>query len=197
MPILKAIYLKLLKLKAKQKYKLFAANATLGSDVTIGSHAAIIKDAQSRITIGNHCDICCSLTAKRGGSITIGDYTTIRGGNVGAKTKMTIGNHVIISNSVFIMDNNNHPTSEIKRHAMSESGFYSPLWEWDDADCAPITIEDHVWIGQGVAILKGVTIGRGSVIGINSVVTKSIPPHSIAVGNPAKVVKTIDPTQRI
>jgi acetyltransferase-like isoleucine patch superfamily enzyme len=53
-----------------------------------------------------------------------------------------------------------------------------------------VVIEDDVWIGARVVILKGVTIGRGSVIGAGSVVTKSIPPYSVAVGNPAKVIRS-------
>lgn len=54
----------------------------------------------------------------------------------------------------------------------------------------PLTvIESDCWIGARVTIMEGVRIGRGSVIGANSVVTKSIPPYSIAVGIPAKVIK--------
>ena len=52
-----------------------------------------------------------------------------------------------------------------------------------------IIIEEDVWIGINVTILPGVTIGRGSIIGACSLVNKSIPPYSIAVGNPCKVVK--------
>lgn len=52
-----------------------------------------------------------------------------------------------------------------------------------------IIIEEDVWIGSNVSILSGVNIGRGSIIGAGSVVTKNIPQYSIAVGNPAKVIK--------
>lgn len=55
----------------------------------------------------------------------------------------------------------------------------------------PIIIEDKVWIGGNVTILPGVTIGKGSIIGAGSVVTKDIPEMSIAIGNPAKVIRKI------
>lgn len=54
---------------------------------------------------------------------------------------------------------------------------------------APVVIGDDVWCGANVTILKGVTIGRGSVIAAGAVVTRSIPPYSIAGGVPAKVIK--------
>lgn len=53
----------------------------------------------------------------------------------------------------------------------------------------PICIGNDVWIGSGVKVLEGITIGDGSIIGANSVVTRDIPPYSIAVGAPAKVIK--------
>lgn len=56
----------------------------------------------------------------------------------------------------------------------------------------PITIEDDVWIGGGSIILPGVTIGKGTTIGAGSVVNKSIPANCVAVGNPCKVVRSLD-----
>lgn len=53
-----------------------------------------------------------------------------------------------------------------------------------------ITIEDDVWIAGGVRVLDGVTIGKGCVIGAGSVVNRSLPPNSVAVGVPARVIKT-------
>lgn len=55
----------------------------------------------------------------------------------------------------------------------------------------PVRIGDDVWIGGNVVILPGVTIGEGCTIGAGSVVTKDIPPFSVAVGNPCTVRKTI------
>jgi acetyltransferase-like isoleucine patch superfamily enzyme len=54
----------------------------------------------------------------------------------------------------------------------------------------PVRIGDDCWLGANVIVLPGVTIGRGSVIGAGSVVTQDIPPYSVAVGNPARVVKS-------
>ena len=54
-----------------------------------------------------------------------------------------------------------------------------------------ITIEDGCWIGAGAIVLDGVTIGKGSCVGAGAVVTKSIPPHSLAVGVPARVIRNL------
>lgn len=56
----------------------------------------------------------------------------------------------------------------------------------------PIVIGDDVWLGAGVIVLGGIEIGKGAVIGAGSVVTKDIPPYSIAAGNPAKIIKERD-----
>jgi acetyltransferase-like isoleucine patch superfamily enzyme len=79
----------------------------------------------------------------------------------------------------------------------SGSGIYANNHIFDDPSrpinqqgirCKGIVIEDDCWLGSGVRVLDGVTIGEGSVIGAGAVVTKDIPPYSVAVGVPAKVV---------
>lgn len=63
--------------------------------------------------------------------------------------------------------------------------------------CKGITIEDDCWLGHAVTVIDGVTIGKGSVIGAGSVVTKDIPPYSIAVGTPARVIKSRLPEESV
>lgn len=62
--------------------------------------------------------------------------------------------------------------------------------KWESA--APITIGDNVWLGGGVIVLPGVTIGADTVVGAGSVVTKDLPSGVVAVGNPARVIRTVD-----
>jgi carbonic anhydrase/acetyltransferase-like protein (isoleucine patch superfamily) len=61
----------------------------------------------------------------------------------------------------------------------------------------PTRIEDRVWLGANVVVLKGVTIGEGTVVGAGSVVTKSLPPHCVAVGVPAQVIRVFDGSSQI
>ena len=92
--------------------------------------------------------------------------------------KIKIGNNVLIAPNVQ-MYAATHPVDYRVRLEELEMAY-------------PITIEDNVWIGGGAIICPGVTIGKNSVIGAGSVVVKDIPANSVAVGNPCRVVKTLE-----
>lgn len=62
---------------------------------------------------------------------------------------------------------------------------------YDDEYAKPITIGDNCWLASNVTVIGGVTIGSGCVIGAGSVVTRDIPPDSLAVGNPCRVIRKI------
>jgi maltose O-acetyltransferase len=62
--------------------------------------------------------------------------------------------------------------------------------KWEAA--APIRIDDNVWLGGGAIVLAGVTIGRNTVVGAGAVVTRDLPANVVAVGNPARIVRTIE-----
>lgn len=59
--------------------------------------------------------------------------------------------------------------------------------------CKPVHIKKNVWIGVNVTILPGVTIGENAIVGGGAVVTKDIPDNAVAVGNPARIIKYLDP----
>ena len=59
-----------------------------------------------------------------------------------------------------------------------------------------VTLEDNVWIGDGAIVSKGVTIGKNSIVGARAVVVKDIPENVIVAGNPAEIIKELDPKEK-
>lgn len=180
-------------IKARYKEKECLRQCLTGPGLEIGSTASCLNAGpRENIRIGMNVTIHGVIETQGKGTIEIGDYTNIRfNTHIGAVNSIKIGKYVIISHSVYIYDNNNHPTSPARRKELSESRFDIQLNSWTNADSVPIVIEDNVWIGFGSVILKGVRIGKGSIVGAHAVVTEDIPPFSVAVGNPARIVKTL------
>lgn len=98
-----------------------------------------------------------------------------------SETTLTVGSKVMFGPNVTIMGGD-HNTSVVGQYMYD-------VHEKQPGDDLPVVIEDDVWIGCGVTILKGVTVGRGSIVAAGAVVTKSIPPYSIAGGVPSKVLR--------
>ena len=117
-------------------------------------------------------------------TLRIGDRTVLGFGVViVVGREVVLGRSVLIAEDCFITDNPGHPTEPSRRRRDE------PV---DPEKIRPVHLEDDVWIGTKSLIMPGVTIGRGSVIGAGSVVTKSIPPYSLAAGNPARVLRAIE-----
>lgn len=119
------------------------------------------------------------------GNLSVGDGTSIPKGSTIYCTEapLTIGRKVIFGP---------HPTIITGDHRTDIIGKYIidvTVGEKLPENDAPIIIEDDVWCGANVTILKGVTIGHGSIVAAGAVVTKSFPPYSIIGGTPAKLIK--------
>lgn len=128
------------------------------------------------LSVGKNVKPIFPLIVNGKSSIRIGDNTSIGsyvhiwgGGGVDIGSNVLIAAHTCISSL-----NHDYRCKLIRNGKMIKK---------------KVIIEDDVWIGYNVVVLPGVTIGCGSVIGGGSVVTDDIPEYSIAVGNPAKVVK--------
>lgn len=190
-------------IKKSRAEKSFRKNALMG-DRSLISHTANCTNfgKKEQIVIDEHCEIKGCICSHGSGKVTIGKHFYMGGFSyIHAADSISIGDCVIVSNHVRIMDNNSHPTDPDKRKEMSldgsihANGTSSPLWSATLAEHAPVIIEDNVWIGEFASIMKGVTIGKGSVIGCHAVVTKDVPPYSIVAGNPARIVKSLHPTK--
>jgi len=117
-----------------------------------------------QITIGNEC--------------SIGDDAHIT-----AINNITIGNKVLTGKYLLITDNSHGTTTKehLDIHPSKRTLFSK----------GPVIIDDCVWIGEKVSIMPNVHIGKGCIIAANSVVTKDIPDYCLAVGAPAKVIKSL------
>ncbi len=160
------------------------ARIEVGHDFTAYKQCRITAWGRGRIKIGD----CCSL----------GSRTTID-----ARESIKIGDHVLVSWDVSMSDFEGHPIDHTERAREMD---YSKAMLWPqfkkgssrrvDYEPAfrskPIIIEDDVWICARAMILKGVRIGRGSIIAAGAVVSRDVPPYSVAAGNPARVVKRLD-----
>lgn len=111
----------------------------------------------------------------------IGDYV-----HIAAAEKVIIGNDCLMASRIFISDLDHGVYSGNGQTPPSFAPNKRPL------SAKPVSIGNNVWIGEGVCVLKGVSVGDGCIIGSNSVVAKDIPPYSIAVGSPARVIKRYD-----
>mgnify|MGYP001433421676 CR=1 FL=1 len=138
-------------------------------------------DANGEIILGDRVKIWShihktQLSAGGKGKLIIGDNSFINVGVIiSAHYQIKIGKNAQIAPGVIMMDNDFHGVED--RDAIDVP--------------TPITIGDNVWLATRVVVLKGVTIGEGSTIATGAVVTKDIPPYSLAAGIPAKVIKTL------
>ena len=148
----------------------------------------VSKFSGSTIRIGNNCRFmskswgnliglyhrCILSTGTRCAELVIGDGCSFSGVSIRCFQQVVIRNNVRVGANVLIVDGDAHQNDPRSN------------------DNRPILIEDNVWIGTSVIVLKGVTIGKNSVIGAGSIVTKDIPANVVAAGNPCRVIKTLN-----
>ena len=159
---------------------------SVGRNLKLPNGIPLVIGSQLKIILGNNVTIGRSTI---GSSkvfdhplLTIGDNSTINYGTVISVAKeIVIGHDCMISGNCLIMDSDDHPLSPRMRLMKAPVAMQ---------DVKPVRIGNNVWIGAYATILKGVTIGDNTVVGAHSVVTRDLPPNSVAVGIPARVAMT-------
>lgn len=164
-------------------------------------HLSILfPDKRLFLEIGKDNIVGCEFRFEsQDGLVSVGDGCYIGPSLIICHNRVIIGNHVTIAWGCTIYDHNSHSLDFRERRKdidreitnLRKGCNFIGDKDWTTVKSAPIVIEDDVWIGMNVIILKGVTIGRGAVIGAGSVVTKDVPSWSVVAGNPAVIVKQL------
>jgi len=148
--------------------------------VGAGAGIRIERGARVRIAVGLRC--MPDFTMVVAGNLQIGRRVNFnRGCYLAALERVVIGDDCLFGEGVSIHDEN-HRFGADGIGAIASRGFRT----------RPITIGRNVWVGAKATILQGVTIGDNTVIGAHAVVTKDIPANSMAVGIPARVIRTFE-----
>lgn len=146
-------------------------NMDRSGEIWIGDRVALARGVDIKVHSGGQ------------GRIEIGDYAALSPYCCLSGRSIKIGKHCLLAHNVGVFANNHvfaDPDRPIREQGHTFQG---------------VVIEDDCWLGTGVKVLDGVTIGRGCVVGAGAVVTRDLPPYSIAVGVPAKVVAQRDRPQ--
>lgn len=143
-----------------------------GPYIHLGDHVNVMasSDAKVRFSVWtDHKDV---------EGIFVGDACLIcPGSRISAAKKITIGDGTMLASNAYVTDADWH-------------GLYDRR---DTGPADPVTIGDNVWIGDSSLVTKGVTIGDNSIIGARSIVLHDIPANVVAAGNPAQIIKELDP----
>ena len=127
------------------------------------------------------------------GRVSIGEFTLINGARIICDTEVSIGDYCLISWNTVFMDAHRLPEDVVERRRELELASARHPRRFETAVAGrPIRLERNVWVGFDACVLPGVTIGEGSVVGARSVVIEDVPPFSVAVGNPARVIRKLD-----
>ena len=112
------------------------------------------------------------------GTIRIGDFVLLSPGvRISASDEIIIGDGVMMAHGCYVTDSDWHTLHDRTRRSPTTT---------------PVVLENNVWLGDGVTVLKGVTIGENSVVAARSVVTRDIPKNTVVAGNPARIIRTLD-----
>jgi acetyltransferase-like isoleucine patch superfamily enzyme len=172
--------------------RLAGVNAGSGTKMDIRS---VRTARRGNHTIGENCILNCYFSFDRPeAQITIGRGSYIGNSHLVAAEHIIIGNDVVISWDTTIVDHNSH-SLDWRQRANDVAEWHQGKKNWSGVGILPVTIEDNVWIGFGVTILKGVTIGKGAVVGAASVVTKDVAPFTVVAGVPAKKIRDLSETE--
>ncbi len=177
----------------------FRLNAICGPGFKATARSNLITHDCERhsIRFGSNATVDGTVEVYERGVFSAGKNLFLGRSRIYCSEQITIGDYVLISDNVSIMDSDLHPIQASKRREISDSwadGHFPNVY--NDIRSSPVHISNDVWIGFGASILKGVTIGEGAIVGAGSLVTSNVPCWTIVAGTPAQPIRNIDVTDR-
>ena len=163
----------------------------------IGERSAVRLDRVGRmtgcrVTVGDDCIINARISFDRqGAAFGCGDRCYIGASHLVLAHSITLGDDVVISWGVTIVDHNSHSIHWTER-GRDVLDWAQGNKDWTNVAFAPVRIGNKVWIGFNAIVLRGVTIGEGAIVAAGAVVTKNVAPYTIVAGNPARPIRTLD-----
>src|SRR5690349_16788136 len=168
------------------------ANVKLGRGTVLQGEHAFQRFRSRRDTalrIGEHCTMDgVHFAVGESGHIQIGNYCYFCNAILLCEMELRIGNYVVIGWNTTLADTDFHPISPAAR--IQDAIACSPLGQGrtrPPIPTGPVIVEDDVWIGPNVTILKGVRIGAGAFIEPGALITHEVPPRARVLGNPAQI----------
>ncbi len=148
-----------------------------GKAIHAGKHLHVICSPQQAVSLS------CWSSKQEQGQIHIGDYVLLSPGvKISSACEIRIGNACMIASEAYLSDSDWH-------------GVYNRTRPFRCSQ--PLVLEDNVWIGFRAIVGKGVRIGKNSVVAAGAVVVDDVPANTVVGGNPAKIIKTLDPNKRM
>jgi acetyltransferase-like isoleucine patch superfamily enzyme len=169
--------------------------------VQIGAHSRVdfwklkARDRNS-IEVGANSMLASRVVYEKSGArLRVGSRSFIGLGLMSIAESVDIGDDVMISWGATIVDHNSH-SIRARERAHDVEQWIRGRKDWSGVKIAPVQIENRAWLGFNVSVLPGVIIGEGAIVGACSLVTKSVPPWTIAAGNPAGVLRELTADER-
>ena len=146
-----------------------------GDNVRLGDHVHMMAKADAPVRFTSY--------AEPGGHIEIGDYTIVLPGvRIASALSIKVGQNCMFAGHSYVSDADWH---DIYDRTAAPGGVRE------------VVLEDNVWVGASAIVCKGVTVGENSVIGAGAVVASDVPANVIVAGNPARVIRELDPEREL
>lgn len=161
-----------------------------GATITIGDNVIVKSSFLSNLVGLSQRTIIVTRIPEA--EIVIGNNVGISGATIYARKGIYIGDNTSIGGNCKILDNDFHPIEVEKRNALFFNTSSETEERTDWIKTKPIYIGKNCFIGTNTIILKGTELGEGCVVGAGAILSGKFPPNSIIVGNPGKVIRTLD-----